>query len=133
MESLQSGHDGRARGKLIWAGRAWAKGGLVQGDRCGHDALVDECLAFGIDPAALGRAAVEEEGIWPDHVLVVQAFLAVADQWRLVAGQAGIVYLALDYTAVKAGFEMAGIRLTPAQWGDVQLIESGACAALNEA
>ena len=132
MEGLQHGDDRCARGKLIWAGRAWAKGGLVQDGTSVSDTLAEECLAFGIDPDLLNRAPDEDVGIWPDHVAAVRAFLAVADQWRTAVGQTRAIYLSLDYTAVRAGFDLAGIALTPAQWGDVQLIEAGAVAALNE-
>ena len=132
MEGVQHGNDGCPRGKLIWAGRAAVKGGLVQDGTAARDTLADECRAFGIDPALLNRAPDEDVGIWPDHVVAVQAFLAVADQWRVAAGKNGVVFLGLDYTAVRAGFDLAGITLTPAQWADVQMIEAGAVAAMNE-
>ena len=132
MDGVQHGNDGCPRGKLIWAGRAWAQGGLVQDGNAARDTLAEECRAFGIDPALLDRAADEDAGIWPEHMGTVQAFLAVAGQWRTAVGQARIIYHGLDYTAVRAGLKMAGIALTPAQWGDVQLIEAGAVAALNE-
>ena len=96
------------------------------------DALAEDCLAFGIDPALLNRAAPDEDGIWPEHVAALEAFLSVRDQWRVAAGQNGVVFLGLDYTAVRAGFDLAGITLTPAQWADVQMIEAGAVAAMNE-
>ena len=41
--------------------------------------------------------------------------------------------MGLDYGAVRAGLDLAGIVLTPAQWADVQMIEAGAKAARNEA
>ena len=50
------------------------------------------------------------------------------------AGEGGggrVHFLGLDYHGVKAGFELAGIALTPGLWSDVQLIEAGAIAALN--
>jgi hypothetical protein len=40
--------------------------------------------------------------------------------------------ISLDYTAVKNGFELAGIKSTPELWSDLQFIEHGAKAAINE-
>lgn len=53
-------------------------------------------------------------------------------QWRVVASAAGPLFFGgLDYTAVRAGLDLAGITPTPALWSDVQLIEAGALGALN--
>ena len=40
-------------------------------------------------------------------------------------------FIGLDYTAVRAGLELAGIEMTPDLWSEVQLIEAGACKGLN--
>lgn len=95
----------------------------------GPDEVADDCVAFGLDPA-LFTAPEDETGLWPDHLPALRAFLAVADQWRIVMGDKA-VWLGLDYTAVQAGFGLAGLTVTPAEWADVQLIEEGARAALN--
>ena len=39
--------------------------------------------------------------------------------------------LGLDYTAVRAGFDLAGVKITPDLWAEVQLIEAGARDAMN--
>lgn len=39
--------------------------------------------------------------------------------------------LGLDYTAARAGLRLAGMKVTPDLWSDVQVIEAAACAALN--
>lgn len=75
----------------------------------------------------------DEDGVWPAHIEAVRAFLAVADQWRVITGESGGYWMGLDYGAVRAGLDLAGIVLTPAQWADVQMIEAGAKAARNEA
>lgn len=92
----------------------------------------EDCKAFGIDPALLAAPTTEGEGVWPDHLEAVTAFLAVSTQWRVLAGEGGAYWLGLDHAAAKAGLDLAGISLTPAQWADVQMIEAGAKAALNE-
>lgn len=127
MESLRRSHDGCQAGKLIWAGRAWARGGLSDNKAD----LEADLTAWGMDPTLLA-ARVAEDGIWVHHLDTFRAFLAVADQWRCVLADR-MIWLGLDYGAVKAGLEMAGLALTPEAWADFQLIEAGAKAALNEA
>ena len=62
----------------------------------------------------------------------MQAFLSVASQWRTAAlGAAGVEWLGLDYTAVRSGFRMAGIKVTPELWDQIRFVEWGACNALN--
>lgn len=62
----------------------------------------------------------------------LRAFLAIATQWRVIApAGGGVFYLGLDYQGARAGIELAGMSVTPDLWSDVQLIEQGACSALN--
>ncbi|WP_257195879.1 MULTISPECIES: DUF1799 domain-containing protein [unclassified Bradyrhizobium] len=84
--------------------------------------------------------------IWPDNVPAVEAFLAVATQWRVVAcspggalgpgggaiGPSVPIYLALDYAAVRAGLDAEGIAVTPELWRGLRVMEQAAAAALNE-
>jgi hypothetical protein len=70
----------------------------------------------------------EGDGLWPDHLPALDAFLAIAGQWRLAPSGR---FLGLDYTAVRAGLDLAGIEVTPDLWSDVQIIEAGALAGLN--
>lgn len=37
----------------------------------------------------------------------------------------------LDYAAVRAGLDLAGIEMTPGRWGELRMIELGARRALN--
>lgn len=70
--------------------------------------------------------------LWPENKPIVDAFIAVATQWRVTPLAGGRVYWeGLDYTAVKAGLELAQISVTPAQWFGVQQMERTASAALN--
>ena len=42
-----------------------------------------------------------------------------------------MLWQGLDYSAARAGFELAGIEVTPALWGEVRTIEAGAAEELN--
>ncbi len=45
----------------------------------------------------------------------------------------GMTATGLDYAGARAGLDLAGIAVTPALWADLQIIEHGAIAAMNEA
>jgi len=75
----------------------------------------------------------DDDGVWPDHVAALRAFLAVQSQWRVTLGPRGCVHHGLDYAGAEAGLRLAGIDPDPDLWTQVRIIESGAEAALNEA
>lgn len=86
---------------------------------------------WGIPPECLPEEDTAD-GIWPENLPAVQAFLSVCSQWRtLSSATGGTHWLGLDYTAVDRGFALAGIEMSPDLWDRVQLIEAGACSALN--
>lgn len=95
------------------------------------DALSDaEAWGIAIPPDMMGDTA--REGVWPENVPAMEAYCAVATQWRVIALADGRKEaIGLDYPAVKVGLEMAGITVTPALWSDLQMIEIGARAAMN--
>lgn len=63
---------------------------------------------------------------------IVDAFLAIASQWRTAALVDGRVHwFGLDYSAVRAGYEMAGLTIAPRVWAGVQVMERAASAAMN--
>ncbi len=83
---------------------------------------------------AAGLAAEEPEGfkVWPDNMIVVDAFMVVSTQWRTVAMPTGqVIYQGLDYAAVKVGLDGADIALTAAQWSNLRMMERAAAAAMN--
>jgi hypothetical protein len=43
------------------------------------------------------RNAKAAFGVWPEHWHAVQALLAMATQWRVVAGMGGVMWVGLDY------------------------------------
>lgn len=70
--------------------------------------------------------------VFHQNMVIVNAFLTVASQWRIISLATGKAYWqGLDYTAAKAGLDLAQIALTPAQWSGVQLMEEAARAVLN--
>lgn len=68
--------------------------------------------------------------VWPELAPAVEAFLAVATQWRVVAGMAGLIVTGLDYVGVRFGLRALGIRVTPELWADLQVMEIAARDAL---
>ena len=115
------------KGKLTWAGRAWVTGatGGTRADDAASDAALFGITGFDDSPA-------DDEGLWAAHLPAFLAFLAICTQWRVVAGDAGLIHTGLDYAAADAGLRRAGIETTPDLWADLQAIETGALAALRE-
>ena len=70
-----------------------------------------------MDLSAGDLAAVDDDGIWKANAPALDAFLAVATQWR----DSG-----LDYAGVRAGFQLAALDVDAALWADIQVIEIGA-------
>ncbi len=63
---------------------------------------------------------------------IVHAFLAVSNQWQLLPLGTGRVYWqGLDYARVRAGLKQAKIKLDPAQWSWLRVMESAAASVLN--
>ncbi|MBW7968115.1 DUF1799 domain-containing protein [Bradyrhizobium sp. BR 10289] len=85
--------------------------------------------------------------LWSGNLAIVDAFLRVSSQWRVVACSAGgaimpvggmisptvAIYISLDYAAVRAGLDAEGITVTPELWRGIRIMESAAAAMLNEA
>jgi Phage related hypothetical protein (DUF1799) len=81
-----------------------------------------------------GSAAAERGfGVWRRNWGTLLAFLSVSTQWRAVArGLDGRIYwMGLDYTAVRAGLDGDGIKITPRLWAGIKTMERAARDALN--
>jgi len=79
----------------------------------------------------------DEFGVWPEHWDIVAAFLSVATQWKVVSLGGGfepsrIRVIGFDYAAVRAGLDAEAFQVTPDLWRGLRVMESAACAALNE-
>ena len=82
--------------------------------------------------AALEDARPKGFEVWPENMPIVDAWLAIASQWRTVALADGRVHwIGLDYAAAKAGLELAAITVTGSLWAGVCAMERAASAALN--
>lgn len=76
--------------------------------------------------------AEDDEGLWEEHAPALSAFLVVSGQWRTrPTGMGGSRWIGLDYGAARAGFDLAGLTVSPAVWADVREIEAGALDELN--
>ncbi|WP_299370420.1 DUF1799 domain-containing protein [uncultured Tateyamaria sp.] len=74
-----------------------------------------------------------EDGLWPEHVAAVEAFLRISDLWRInPRPNAQTVFLGLDVVQAEAELRMAGIAVTPHLWDQIRIIEQGAKRGLNE-
>lgn len=84
---------------------------------------------------ALDLAGDAEDGLWPEHLPAWQAWCAISGQWRtqVISGLSAprVIWLGLDYTAARAGLELAGIEMHPDLWAEVRTIETGAIEELN--
>lgn len=120
--------------------------------------MLDDAQAAGMDEVSMANLrealraemgsidTVEFDGVWPENVPIVEAFLAVSLQWRVVArGGGGFIspaggailpivplFIGLDYAAVRVGLESEGITITPELWRGLRAMESAAANALNE-
>lgn len=114
-----------------------------------REALDDEPQAATADTDPFSRLWAKPkafDGIWPENVPVVRAFLAVCSQWRVtpVSGggmmtpAGGVIaptvplYIGLDYAAARVGLDAELIEVTPTLWRGLRVMEAEACAALNE-
>ncbi|WP_425230200.1 DUF1799 domain-containing protein [Sphingomonas sp.] len=86
-------------------------------------------------PAALVdslRVKPREFEVWPVNLPVIDAWRAIASQWRTAPLADGrLHWLGLDYTAVQAGLALAGRAIDRATWAGVRVMEGAAAAVLN--
>jgi len=79
-----------------------------------------------------GRRVQPDEGLWPEHLEALSAFLAIAGQWRCTALPNGaLLWTGLDYGAAQAALALAGLAPPPETWAQVRQIEAGAIKELN--
>jgi hypothetical protein len=114
-----------------------------------------EALAWQGEAAASDQVAIDDkvpptivgyDALWPANLAIWDAFCAVATQWRVVSrgggGFAGIggaalapvslMFIGLDYAAVRAGLDAEAIVVTPELWLGLRIMEAAALPALNE-
>lgn len=78
----------------------------------------------------------EEDGLWLDHVDILEAFILCDTQWRVVQVTGAdlmtrIRYTGLDYAGCRAALELGGVKATPGLFTALRVMEAAAAAALN--
>lgn len=135
MAGLHGRGDQGQGGKLKAAARHWAGGSsrdLSTAAREARELGAPEEIVAQIEAAS-------DDGqfeVWEENWTTVEAFLFVSTQWRLAPYGGGlgpqmIYWVGLDYTAVRAGLEGAGIAAAPELWHGLRLMEAAARAVLN--
>jgi len=94
-------------------------------------------LAAALDALWDASTGGDDDGVWPENLETVRAFLAVTTQFRVVSVGGGfapsrLVTMGLDYAGVRAGLDAEGFAITPELWRDLREMEGAAVAALNE-
>jgi Phage related hypothetical protein (DUF1799) len=127
----------RALGKLRRVARTWIKPGALAGRRCDPEDPNAAAIQAWIDQGEEGVARSEPEKIEipPDEADVVTLFLSLDTQWRWI-GQpvtGALIRLGLDYSAVKSVAQAIQVKLTPALFADLRVMENAALQASAEA
>lgn len=72
----------------------------------------------------------EATNVFADNWTSLSAFVSVATQWRVVATMAGLIWIGLDYPAVKIVLDHLDM---PAHvFDDLRIMENAALSVLNE-
>ena len=93
------------------------------------EAPEEELDAFGFKPSDYDD---DDFGVWPDNWEAVQLFSGLSTQWRH-AGMAGVA-VGLDYTAVRAVFDMQAIKRKhwPELLDRIRVLEAEALSVMRE-
>lgn len=78
----------------------------------------------------------KEFEVWPENWAIVEAFLFVSTQWRVVQQGGGMApgqtyWIGLDYAGVAAGLAGAGIDASAEIWRGLRVMEATARNTLN--
>jgi hypothetical protein len=119
----------------MWAGKVWARGDATRTDsRPDHrQQAIADARAMGLDLQL--DEVCDIDGLWEVHLPAWRVWCAISGQMRAIAlsGNWGarIVWQGLDYGAVPAALDLAGLTTTPDLWNEVRLIEVAAIEELN--
>ncbi len=87
-------------------------------------------LGVALDPVDPDRDEEEITEVFAGNWTSLSAFVTVATQWRVVATMGGLIWVGLDYPAVKMVLDHSGL---PAPvFDDLRVMENAALAVLNE-
>lgn len=73
----------------------------------------------------------DDIAIWPENWTSLTAWLSIDTQWRVVGTMRQLIYIGLDYTAVKTVLDAEGYG--PEIFADIRIMEGAALPLLNEA
>jgi hypothetical protein len=93
----------------------------------------DEFARLGVTIETNGEVEeqTEEIAVWPENWTSLVAWLSIDTQWRVTSTMRQLVYIGLDYTAVKAVLDAEGHG--PGIFADIRMMEAAALPHLNEA
>jgi hypothetical protein len=87
---------------------------------------------LGLDLSAGDLAHTLPDAVWRCNAPALIAFLTAATQWNCVGlGEGRMQVIGLRYADTRAALDLAGIKVTPALWGDLRIIERGALGEMN--
>jgi hypothetical protein len=119
--------QGRPKGKLIEAGRAWARS-----LRSAPDQDEDDGSGAILLPTTEEAPVPDVFYVHPENWRAFEVFEACHTQWRVSIGFGGAVYQGLDYSAVVAVIQALGIKKARRVFNQVRVIEAGALSVINE-
>jgi len=70
-------------------------------------------------------------GVWPDNVKAVTAFVAGCSQWRTVSTPGGVLFVGLDYASARVAWKAMNIKIKKDLFTRLQVIEFSAAKAMN--
>lgn len=126
------------------AARAWVRNELFEpaGVAGPTDDAVADARRFGFDEDCVASISSADkryahldgfDGVWPENVPAVKAFLFAASQWRTAGTAHRVLFIGIDYAAAAIAWSANGIEMTADLFARFAALESAACAVLNEA
>ena len=115
--------------------------GSPQDDRVDADLAVLGVPAAQIAAGRAERGGADEQaaevlaqapGCWPWHRDAALIFRAMRRQWRVLVGEAGVVYLGLDFNALGEVRRMLRIRPRPELMDQLETMQAAGAEALND-
>lgn len=87
---------------------------------------------FGVEEAPVSASADAFE-VWPENIRIVNVFLSVDTQWRVIAGLGGMVYQGLEMRSVQSALEMTLVKRGdwPTFFAGIRVMELAALPVLN--
>jgi hypothetical protein len=92
--------------------------------------MASDFKAFGLveEAARYAQRPVPVFEIWPENEIILNVFVSLDTQWRILAGMAWISYMGIDYCALRDTLEMTGLKRKrwPEIFSGIRVMESAA-------